>query len=43
VAAEVRAWAEIGVTHLALAFGKTAPDDVALAAESFAREVVPLV
>jgi probable F420-dependent oxidoreductase len=43
VAAEVRAWAEIGVTHLALAFGKTAPDDVARAAESFAREVVPLV
>jgi alkanesulfonate monooxygenase SsuD/methylene tetrahydromethanopterin reductase-like flavin-dependent oxidoreductase (luciferase family) len=43
VAAEVRAWAGVGVTHLALAFGKTAPDDVARAAESFAREVVPLV
>jgi alkanesulfonate monooxygenase SsuD/methylene tetrahydromethanopterin reductase-like flavin-dependent oxidoreductase (luciferase family) len=43
IAAEVRTWASVGVTHLALAFGKTAPGDVVKAAEAFAREVVPLV
>ncbi len=43
VAAEVRAWAELGVTHLALAFGQTSAEGVTSAAERFAREVAPLV
>jgi probable F420-dependent oxidoreductase len=43
VAAEVRAFAELGATHLALAFGKTDPKSVVAAAEAFARDVVPLV
>ncbi|HEY0443610.1 MAG TPA: TIGR03619 family F420-dependent LLM class oxidoreductase [Candidatus Limnocylindrales bacterium] len=43
VAAEVRAFATVGVTHLALAFGETSPEGVSEAAERFAREVVPLV
>ena len=43
VAAEVRAFAGLGVTHLALAFGRTSAGDVVGAAERFAREVIPLV
>ena len=42
VAAEVRAFAAVGVTQLALAFGKTDPKAVVEAAERFAREVAPL-
>jgi probable F420-dependent oxidoreductase len=42
VAAEVRAFAELGVTHLALAFGQTSAEGVTAAAERFAREVAPL-
>jgi probable F420-dependent oxidoreductase len=42
VAAEVRAFAELGVTHLALAFGQTSAEGVTVAAERFAREVAPL-
>jgi probable F420-dependent oxidoreductase len=42
IAAEVDAFAAIGVTHLALSFGATAPGEVVARAERFAREVVPL-
>jgi probable F420-dependent oxidoreductase len=43
IAAEVRAFAALGVTHLALAFGTTEPAELAARAERFAREVAPLV
>jgi alkanesulfonate monooxygenase SsuD/methylene tetrahydromethanopterin reductase-like flavin-dependent oxidoreductase (luciferase family) len=43
MAAEVRAFATIGVEHLALAFHATDPDEVVRRAERFDREVVPLV
>ena len=43
MAAEVRAFEAIGVEHLALAFQATDPDEVVRRAESFDREVVPLV
>jgi probable F420-dependent oxidoreductase len=43
VAAEVQAFAKLGVTHLALAFGQTSAEGVTGAAEWFAREVAPLV
>jgi probable F420-dependent oxidoreductase len=43
IAAEVRAFAEVGVTHLALAFGTTDPAEIVTLAERFGREVVPLV
>jgi probable F420-dependent oxidoreductase len=42
VAAEVRAFAALGVTHLALAFGQTSVEGVRAAAERFAKEVAPL-
>jgi probable F420-dependent oxidoreductase len=42
IAAEVRSFAGIGVTHLALSFGTTDPTEVVARAERFAREVVPL-
>ncbi len=43
IAAEVRAFAALGVEHLALAFGTTDPTEVVERAERFAREVAPLV
>jgi len=43
MAAEVRAFAAIGVEHLALAFQATDPDEVVERAERFDREVVPFV
>jgi probable F420-dependent oxidoreductase len=43
MAAEVRKFAEVGVTHLGLWFGATDADAVVSRAERFAREVVPLV
>jgi probable F420-dependent oxidoreductase len=43
MAAEVRAYAALGVEHLALAFQATDPDEVVARAERFDREVVPLV
>jgi probable F420-dependent oxidoreductase len=43
VAAEVRAFADLGVTHLALSFGTTDPAGIVARAERFAREVAPLV
>jgi probable F420-dependent oxidoreductase len=43
VAAEVRAFAELGVTMLVLWFGVTDPAGTVAAAERFAREVAPLV
>ena len=43
IAAEVRAFAALGVEHIALAFGVTGPSDVVARAERFASEVVPLV
>jgi probable F420-dependent oxidoreductase len=43
MAAEVRAFADAGVTHLALSFGTTDPAELVVRAERFAREVVPLV
>jgi probable F420-dependent oxidoreductase len=42
IAGEVRAFAELGVTHLALSFGTTDPAQLVSRAEQFAREVVPL-
>ena len=43
IAAEVRAFAAVGVEHLALAFQATDPDEVVRRVERFDREVVPLV
>ena len=43
VAGQVQAFAAAGVTELALNFGKTDPRAVVDAAETFARDVVPLV
>jgi probable F420-dependent oxidoreductase len=43
MAAEVRKFAGVGVTHLGLWFGATDADDVVSRAERFAREVAPLV
>jgi probable F420-dependent oxidoreductase len=42
VAEQVRAFADAGVTELALNFGKTDPKGVVEDAETFARDVVPL-
>lgn len=42
IAGEVRAFAALGVTHLALHFETTDPIEVVARAERFAREVVPL-
>lgn len=39
MAAEVRAFADLGVTHLALSFGATDPDELVARAERFSREV----
>ena len=43
IAAEVRAFAALGVEHIALAFGTTDPTEVVARAERFAAEVAPLV
>jgi probable F420-dependent oxidoreductase len=43
VAAEVRAFAAIGVTHLALTFASRDPDGLAREADAFVSRVVPLV
>lgn len=43
IAAEIRAFAEIGVDHLMLAFAEHDPDGLARATERFMGEVVPLV
>jgi probable F420-dependent oxidoreductase len=43
VAAEVRTFAALGVTHLALSFGTTDPAALVARAERFAEEVAPLV
>jgi probable F420-dependent oxidoreductase len=43
VAAEVRAFAELGVEEMALAFNDLPPDELVAAAERFAAEVTPLV
>ena len=43
IAAEVRAFADLGVTHLALWFGSTDPATLVSRAERFAREVAPIV
>jgi probable F420-dependent oxidoreductase len=43
MAAEVRAFEALGVSHVALAFGKTDPAEVSGLAERFALEVAPLV
>lgn len=43
IAAEVRKFSEIGVSHLALWFGTTDAADVVARAERFAQEVAPLV
>jgi probable F420-dependent oxidoreductase len=42
IAGEVRAFAELGVTHLALSFGTTDPAELVTKAERFDREVAPL-
>lgn len=43
MAAEVRAFEALGVSHVALAFKATDPAEVAALAERFARDVAPLV
>ena len=43
IAAEVRKFADLGVTHLALWFGATEPDELTARAERFGRDVAPLV
>lgn len=43
MAADVRAFGDLGVTHLALWFGATEPVDFVVRAERFSREVAPLV
>ena len=43
IAAEIRAFAEIGVGHVMLAFAELDPEGLARAAERFMGEVVPLV
>lgn len=43
MAAEVRLFAELGVTHLALWFGSTEPAELVSRAERFVAEVAPLV
>jgi probable F420-dependent oxidoreductase len=43
IAAEIRAYAEIGVTHLLLAFPERDPEGLSAATERFMREVAPLV
>jgi probable F420-dependent oxidoreductase len=43
VASEIRAFAALGVGHLALAFASRDPDGLAREAETFVREVAPLV
>jgi probable F420-dependent oxidoreductase len=43
MAAEVRKFAALGVTHLALWFGSTEPGTLVARAERFAHEVAPLV
>ena len=43
IAAEVRKFAEIGVTHLGLWFETTDPEELVARAERFASEVAPLV
>jgi len=42
IAAEIRAFAELGVSHLALHFATTDPAELAARAERFASEVAPL-
>jgi hypothetical protein len=43
MAAEIDAFAALGVEHLALQFETTDPGEVARRAERFARDVAPLV
>jgi hypothetical protein len=43
IATEIRAFADVGVTHLALWFGTTDPVELVARAERFGREVVPLI
>ena len=43
MAAEVRAFESLGVSHLALWFDATDPGEVSALAERFARDVAPLV
>ncbi len=43
IATEIRAFADLGLTHLALAFGTTDPEDLVARAERFARDVEPLL
>ena len=42
IAAEIRAYAELGVTHLLLAFPERDPEGIAAAADRFMREIGPL-
>ena len=43
IADQVRAWAAIGVEHLALSFAATDPGEIVTRVERFHREVAPLV
>ena len=43
IAAEVRTWAGLGVTHLGLWLGTTDPYELTKRAEAFARDVAPLI
>ena len=42
IATEVRAFAALGVTHLAVSFVTTDPGELVAAAERFHRDVIPL-
>jgi probable F420-dependent oxidoreductase len=43
MADEIRAYAALGVQHLALVFGTTDPDELEVRAERFAHDVAPLI
>src|SRR5689334_953769 len=43
IATEIRKFAVLGVTHLALYFGTTDPGELVALAERFDREVAPIV
>jgi probable F420-dependent oxidoreductase len=43
IAGEIRSFAALGVTHLALYFGQTDPAELVAPVERFAREVAPIV
>lgn len=43
MAAEIRKFATLGVTHLVIAFGVTSPKEIVALTERFTQDVIPLV